>query len=207
MHQATLRSPESDVTLSSAPPHPPPPSPLLSTNSLGLGEHIIGAKMRVVDMARLIVRMRGHNPITTRLPSTFHPRLKTAMATPRFRAASTTRPTSHADEFSARAATSIEVDGINGDSEDEDDSETAASRVRMKTNFHATSAEELGLVLKHEMGEAKPFRVQQIRDWVYKKGVEDFQAMQNLPLSLRDGLDQRFSFGSLTVAEEQVGMF
>lgn len=41
-----------------------------------------------------------------------------------------------------------------------------------------------------EMGE-KPFRAQQILQWVHKMGITDFQAMSNLSLHLRDRLSEQ----------------
>jgi 23S rRNA (adenine2503-C2)-methyltransferase len=48
--------------------------------------------------------------------------------------------------------------------------------------------------LQAALGEAgfKPFRARQVMDWLYKKRVEDWEAMGNLPKDLRRWLSERF---------------
>lgn len=48
------------------------------------------------------------------------------------------------------------------------------------------------------------FRAKQIYNWMYEKGVKDFDEMVDLPKSLREKLKSAFRFGSLKVASEQV---
>ncbi|MBC8366382.1 23S rRNA (adenine(2503)-C(2))-methyltransferase RlmN [bacterium] len=47
-----------------------------------------------------------------------------------------------------------------------------------------------------ELGEPS-YRVKQIRDWIYRKGVFDFAAMSNLPAALRERLSETASLRSL----------
>ena len=47
------------------------------------------------------------------------------------------------------------------------------------------------------------FRAKQITQWIYEKGVSDFEQMTNLPKDLRSKLQESFSFGVLTVDVEQ----
>ena len=48
------------------------------------------------------------------------------------------------------------------------------------------------------------FRAQQIRSWVYSKGVLDFNLMLDLPAALRSCLQSEYTFGSLEIALEQL---
>ncbi len=50
----------------------------------------------------------------------------------------------------------------------------------------------------------KPFRAQQIFDWIYKKGVVDFDGMKNLPAELRKKLETLFLFRQPALAAEQI---
>ena len=54
-----------------------------------------------------------------------------------------------------------------------------------------------------DMGQPK-FRAKQVVQWVYEKGVKDFDAMTNLPKALRETLKSHFCFGTLSVDMEQV---
>lgn len=47
-----------------------------------------------------------------------------------------------------------------------------------------------------------PFRVKQIQNWLYEKGVSSFESMSNLPHSLRDELAQRFSIDFPAIQEQ-----
>ena len=49
----------------------------------------------------------------------------------------------------------------------------------------------------------KPYRLKQIRDYVYKQGVTDFDQMQNLPKALRAELKEAVTATSMQVATEQ----
>ena len=71
-----------------------------------------------------------------------------------------------------------------------------------KINFYTTSEEEFQVLMKE--WSQPSFRVKQVRQWVYDKGVVDFGAMQDLPIALRDKLSSFFSIGSLRLASEQV---
>eukprot|EP00750_Incisomonas_marina_P016934 INCI19663.1.p1 GENE.INCI19663.1~~INCI19663.1.p1 ORF type:complete len:329 (-),score=51.20 INCI19663.1:843-1829(-) len=70
-------------------------------------------------------------------------------------------------------------------------------------NFYALSATDFEEVLTTSFGQPR-FRAKQIQDWVYKKGVEDFRDMKNLPKALRGALAEHFSFGTLSVVSEEV---
>jgi len=76
----------------------------------------------------------------------------------------------------------------------------SGSAARM--NFYATEERDLASILK-EWDQPK-FRVKQIREWVYEKGVIDVDEMKNLPKDLREKLKHVFRFGSLDMAFEQV---
>ena len=53
------------------------------------------------------------------------------------------------------------------------------------------------------LGQPK-FRAKQVVQWVYTKGVHDFDQMTNLPKNLRETLSQQFCFGTLRIDMEQV---
>ena len=53
------------------------------------------------------------------------------------------------------------------------------------------------------MGQPK-FRAKQVVQWVYEKGVHNFEEMTNLPKALRETLKQSFCFGTLSIDMEQV---
>lgn len=69
-------------------------------------------------------------------------------------------------------------------------------------NFFGTSEEELKTLLK-DWGQ-QSYRSKQIREWVFDKGVQDFEDMKNLPSDLRSKLKTFFSLGQLKLAHEQV---
>ena len=48
------------------------------------------------------------------------------------------------------------------------------------------------------------YRTAQVIDWVYRKGVEDFTAMRNLPLALRQQLGEAFHLTATTAAVERL---
>jgi len=68
-------------------------------------------------------------------------------------------------------------------------------------NFYALTRSELEGLLQ-EWGQPR-FRAKQIWDWVYDKGVTDYNEMSNLPAALRERLGAEVSMGVLTVATEQ----
>ena len=49
----------------------------------------------------------------------------------------------------------------------------------------------------------KPFRATQLEDWLWKKNAASFSAMANLPLSLREKLNEHFSIPLMAVSEMQ----
>ena len=54
-----------------------------------------------------------------------------------------------------------------------------------------------------ELGQPK-FRAKQVVQWIYEKGVHDFEQMTNLPKALRETLSAQFCFGTLRIDMEQV---
>ncbi len=54
--------------------------------------------------------------------------------------------------------------------------------------------EELGQIINPS------FRAKQIYEWIYKKNVDSFEDMQNLPKDLRKELDERYHFKPLRIA-------
>lgn len=49
----------------------------------------------------------------------------------------------------------------------------------------------------------RSYRAKQIFEWVYKRLVDDFDAMRNLPAPLRQRLAETYSFGALEIAHRQ----
>lgn len=49
----------------------------------------------------------------------------------------------------------------------------------------------------------KKFRVEQIEEWLWKKSAKDFSEMTNLPLGLREKLQENFSIRALSLGETQ----
>jgi len=68
-------------------------------------------------------------------------------------------------------------------------------------NLYAMTNNDLDNLLV-SVGEPK-YRGKQIRQWLYHQGVDNFDAMKNLPSSLRIKMQGLVSFGSMTVFEEQ----
>ena len=54
-----------------------------------------------------------------------------------------------------------------------------------------------------DLGQPK-FRAKQVVQWIYEKGIHDFELMTNLPKPLREILSQHFCFGTLRIDMEQV---
>ena len=50
----------------------------------------------------------------------------------------------------------------------------------------------------------KPFRAEQIFEWIYKKGASNFNAMKNLPKPLKAHLQKDFTFTSAQVVKNLV---
>src|SRR4051812_34629144 len=70
-----------------------------------------------------------------------------------------------------------------------------------KSNFFDLTTRELNELVV-SLGIAK-FRSAQLRDWVYKKGVCDFEKMTNLSKQDRTVLSQSISLASATITREQ----
>ena len=64
------------------------------------------------------------------------------------------------------------------------------------------SRDELSLLLKQEGLPA--FRAKQVLEWLYKKGVDDYDAMTNLPISLRQHLKDDYPLNVPTIADKQI---
>lgn len=69
-----------------------------------------------------------------------------------------------------------------------------------KKNIKNISIDELSSIID-DLGE-KNHRKSQLMKWLYQKGVEDFGEMTNIPLKLRELLDQRFYISSLNPEDE-----
>ena len=69
-------------------------------------------------------------------------------------------------------------------------------------NFYSVNEEELKVTLGSLNQPA--FRAGQIKEWVYDRGVIDFDDMLNLPKGLRDKLSTLYHFGSLRLESELV---
>jgi len=50
----------------------------------------------------------------------------------------------------------------------------------------------------------KPFRGRQIKEWLWKNGVTDFDSMSNLPARLRESLKDHFTISGLRIKTEQI---
>ncbi len=50
----------------------------------------------------------------------------------------------------------------------------------------------------------KPFRSRQIKEWLWKSGVTDFDSMGNLPARLRESLKDHFTISGLQIKTEQI---
>jgi len=70
-----------------------------------------------------------------------------------------------------------------------------------KRDIRKLSSEEIATLLA-SFGE-KAFRAKQIDHWLWKKSVDTFQAMNNLPKALLVKLEAEYCINSLTVAERQ----
>jgi 23S rRNA (adenine2503-C2)-methyltransferase len=69
-------------------------------------------------------------------------------------------------------------------------------------NFYSTPEIELKELFK-TWGQPN-FRVEQLKKWVYERGVLDFDHMNDLPIDLRKKLHAYFTFGSLKLVSEQI---
>lgn len=69
------------------------------------------------------------------------------------------------------------------------------------TNLYTLSYDDLKKLLQ-DWGEPA-FRARQVWEWLYDKRVSDFDAMTNLPQSLRERLQAETTLGALSIATEQ----
>jgi 23S rRNA (adenine2503-C2)-methyltransferase len=76
--------------------------------------------------------------------------------------------------------------------------------MEIKKNIRTLSTEELSVILK-EHGESA-FRAKQIMEWIWKKGVVEFDQMTNLSLSFRNFLKEHFSLPHITISESQISI-
>jgi len=72
----------------------------------------------------------------------------------------------------------------------------------VKLNYYSTSEADLISLMKS--WNYPSFRVKQIRQWVYDKGILDFNEMKDIPIDLRNKLSTIFTVGNLKIAQEQI---
>jgi 23S rRNA (adenine2503-C2)-methyltransferase len=70
-------------------------------------------------------------------------------------------------------------------------------------DFYNFSYSELVELLDKEFGATK-FRANQMFEWVYRKGVTDFEQMTNIGRDLRERLSQRFVFPKARIHDRQI---
>ena len=80
--------------------------------------------------------------------------------------------------------------------EQEKTTRNAATEDTGKKSIYSLQLDELKDWLK-EQGE-KPFRAEQVFDWLYKKRAATFEDMSNLSKSLRDKLEEHFVLTTLS---------
>ncbi|GAM14202.1 23S rRNA (adenine(2503)-C(2))-methyltransferase RlmN [Mesobacillus selenatarsenatis] len=85
--------------------------------------------------------------------------------------------------------------------EQEKTTRNEATEDTAKKSIYSLQLEELKDWLK-DQGE-KPFRAEQIYDWLYKKRAASFEDMSNLPKPLRDKLDEHFVLTTLSTIIQQ----
>lgn len=73
-----------------------------------------------------------------------------------------------------------------------------------KQNLIGLSQQELASLFT-ALGE-KPFRAKQVWNWIYHKGVREFDAMSNLSADLRNQLSEKFSITRPEVTSEQISV-
>jgi 23S rRNA (adenine2503-C2)-methyltransferase len=78
----------------------------------------------------------------------------------------------------------------------------STSAVAGPINFYGSSKEDLTTLLT-SWGQPS-YRVKQINEWVFDKGVTDFDLMTGLPKDLRAKLKEFYSVGNLKLVSEQV---
>lgn len=74
--------------------------------------------------------------------------------------------------------------------------------VDKKKNLRSLSSQQIIDFL--ESIDQPKFRANQVDQWLWQKQVKTFEEMTNLPLPVREALDQHFVINELTIAEEQV---
>ena len=72
-----------------------------------------------------------------------------------------------------------------------------------RLNLFDLSREELGRVLKQDLG-LPPFRATQVYQWVYRKGVTDFEQMTDIAAPMRAELANRFAFRRAEIHTRQI---
>jgi 23S rRNA (adenine2503-C2)-methyltransferase len=70
----------------------------------------------------------------------------------------------------------------------------------VKTNLYDLAPAALDAALRDVV--SPPFRIRQIEEWMYVRGVDSFEAMSNLPKELRTRLDEQFTIAFPTPLEE-----
>jgi len=75
-------------------------------------------------------------------------------------------------------------------------------KLKQKIDIRNCSFDELVLSLQ-ALGH-KPFRAQQIFEWIYQKNAWGFEAMSNLPAQLRERLKEGFDLKPNTIAAKQI---
>lgn len=70
-----------------------------------------------------------------------------------------------------------------------------------KKNIRTLSDEDLRLWLQKENQPA--FRLKQIKDWIWKKGIRNFREMNNIPSGLIDKMEHDFELGPVEIHEVQ----
>ncbi len=71
-----------------------------------------------------------------------------------------------------------------------------------KKNLRSLSSEQI--IQFFESIDEPSFRANQVDQWLWQKQAKTFDEMTNLPLSVREALDENFVIYELTIAEEQV---
>ena len=74
--------------------------------------------------------------------------------------------------------------------------------IEPKVNFYSFQESEFISLLSS--WKQPKFRLKQIKSWIYEKGCEDFDEMNNIPIELREKLKSFFTFGVLELATEQI---
>jgi len=72
----------------------------------------------------------------------------------------------------------------------------------IKENLYAVSHD--GLVKQLQSWDVPAFRAQQVRQWVYQRGVISFDEMLNLPKELRSKLEEKYCIGTLRTKAELI---